>query len=311
MSERLMSIACGQLGPIEPEAPRAGVVARLVALLRQAHEAGATLVVFPELALTTFFPRYIIDDERELDRYFELAMPNADVAPLFEAAANYGVGFYLGYAEKTPDGRRFNSSVLVGRDGKVVGKYRKIHLPGNLDFDPKRRVQQLERRYFTSGDLGFPVWREQGAVAGMLICNDRRWPESFRVLGLQSVELVLLGYCTPSEHSSLPHKESAEVRRLQNRLTVQAGAYQNGTFVAGAAKAGVEGGVHYMADSAIIAPSGELLAETHTDGDELIAARIDLDHCNFYKNGLFNFGLYRKIENYGMIASRRAAIPPE
>ena len=111
-----------------------------------------------------------------------------------ELARSKGIGFYLGYAERTEeDGapHRFNTSILVGPDGRIVGKYRKVHLPGHAEYDPRRTTQHLEKRYFEVGNLGFPVVRAaagplDGVNVGLMICNDRRWPEAWRVLGLQS-----------------------------------------------------------------------------------------------------------------------------
>ena len=68
-------------------------------LMERAHERGAELVVFPELALTTFFPRYYHADIAEADHWFEASMPSNETAPLFAAAKRYGIGFHLGYAD--------------------------------------------------------------------------------------------------------------------------------------------------------------------------------------------------------------------
>ena len=193
---REIVVAAAQLGPIARAESRASVVNRMVALMREAHGRGARLVVFPELALTTFFPRWWIDDSDELDGFYEREMPSAETQPLFETARDLGVGFYLGYAEMTPDRRRFNTAILVDQAGAIVGKYRKVHLPGHAEYDPARPWQHLEKGYFEPGDLGFPVWRSMGGVMGMCICNDRRWPETYRVMGLQGVEMVLCGYNT-------------------------------------------------------------------------------------------------------------------
>src|SRR5207342_3528673 len=133
-------------------------------------------------------------------------------------------------AELTPERRRFNASIVVGADGRVVGKYRKVHLPGHAEFEPQRPFQHLEKRYFEPGDLGFPVWRGFGGIVGMCICNDRRWPETFRVMGLQGVELVVLGYNTPSTNAQ-KSDEGPQKRLFHHRLTLQAGAYQNSTWV--------------------------------------------------------------------------------
>ncbi|WP_280946417.1 nitrilase-related carbon-nitrogen hydrolase, partial [Methylobacterium platani] len=139
---------------------------------------GATLVVFPELAFTTFFPRWLLDGD-DLDRYFERAMPNPAVQPLFDRARALGVGFNIGYAELTPSGERFNSAILVQPDGSILGRYRKVHLPGSVEPRDGARFQQLEKRYFSYGDTGFPAFRAgeawSGAILGMMICNDRRW----------------------------------------------------------------------------------------------------------------------------------------
>src|SRR5687768_17826939 len=127
---RYLKIAAAQLGPLHKEDSRAVAVSRLTKLLREAHAMGAKFVVFPELALSTFFPRWWMEDQAEVDaRFFEKAMPSKETQPLFEEAKRLGIGFYLGYAELTAQGNRYNTAILVGPDGGIVGKYRKVHLP--------------------------------------------------------------------------------------------------------------------------------------------------------------------------------------
>jgi predicted amidohydrolase len=310
---RPIKVAAAQLGPIARNDSRRSVVERLLVLLHLAHDAGVELVVYPELALTTFFPRWYMEDQAEVDSFFETAVPGPETRRLFETAARLGIGFYLGYAEKIVEGgatHRYNSAVLVDRRGAVVGKYRKVHLPGHSEYDPKRPWQHLEKRYFEPGNLGFPVWRAFGGIMGMCICNDRRWPETYRVMGLQGVELVMLGYNTPVGNAVGPAKETPALRMFHNHLTMQAGAYQNGTFVIGTAKAGHEEGVDMQGGSCIVAPSGEIVALAETVGDELIAAAIDLDDTRFNKTTIFDFAAHRRIEHYGLIASRTEAVPP-
>ena len=236
-------------------------------------------------------------------------MPNAATRPLFERAARYRVGLSFGYAELTPEGRHFNTSILVDRDGTIVGKYRKVHLPGHSEFDPQRSFQHLEKRYFEPGDLGFPVWRTLGGILGMCICNDRRWPETYRVMGLQGVELIVLGYNTPSFNAQRSD-EGPEKRRFHNRLCVQAGAYQNSTWVVAVAKAGSEDGHPLIAGSIVVSPDGEILAEAKTEDDELVVADCDLDATLFGKQTIFDFERHRRIEHYGRITGQTGAIPP-
>ena len=238
-ASRNVKVAAAQLGPIQKADTRQAVVARMLELMRQAE--GCDLIVYPELALTTFFPRWHYQDRSDADIWFERDMPSAASRPLFEEAKRAGMAMSFGYAELTPGGQHFNTSILVDKAGTIVGKYRKVHLPGHAEFDPERSHQHLEKRYFEPGDLGFPAWRMLGGVFGMCICNDRRWPETFRVLGLQGVEMVVLGFNTPSVNSQ-NRGEGLAKRMFHHKLSLQAGAYQNSTWVVAVAKCGVEDG---------------------------------------------------------------------
>jgi predicted amidohydrolase len=310
---RIVTIGAAQLGPIGRADPREQVVERLLVLLRDGHAAGCELVVFPELALTTFFPRWYSEDRAETDSWFETEMPSPATKPLFDEAKALGVGFCLGYAELTPpdaDGtvHHYNSQILVERDGSVVAVYRKVHIPGHEANEPWRPFQHLERYYFEPGPDGFGVWRAFGGLVGMMICNDRRWPESYRVMGLQGVELILCGYNTPIHYAPDPSQDI--LQGFHNALVMQAGAYQNGSWVVGVAKGGVEEGVDALAQSCIIAPSGQIVAQAFTAGDELVVARCDLDWCQRYQGTLFDFDRYRRPEVYTRITAQRGALPP-
>ena len=208
---RNLTVGAAQLGPIAKGEPRDAVVERLLTLLDEAASAGVELVVYPELALTTFFPRWYLDDPDEIDSYYETEMPSPVTQPLFDAAKRAGIGFCLGFAELAtdPDGtvHRYNSQVLVERDGSTVATFRKIHIPGHEHNEDWREFQHLERRYFEPGPDGFGVWPAFGGLVGMMICNDRRWPETYRVMGLQGVELILCGYNTPIHYAPDPGQD--------------------------------------------------------------------------------------------------------
>ncbi len=239
---RILTVGAAQLGPIARDEPRGAVVERLLTLMRKAHARGCALVVYPELALTTFFPRWYMPDQAEVDAFFEAEMPNEATAPLFAEARRLGIGFHLGYAELVEeDGRQrhFNTAILVDQAGQIVSKYRKVHLPGHSEHEPERPFQHLEKRYFEPGDLGFPVVRAFDGVVGMCICNDRRWPETYRVMGLQGVELIVLGYNTPTHFPPAP--EHDHLQNFHNHLVMQSGAYQNGTWVVGRRQGGPRG----------------------------------------------------------------------
>ncbi len=300
---RNLVVGAAQLGPIQKTDSRESAVKRMISLLQQAKSNNCDLVAFPELALTTFFPRWFVEDISQADHWYETQMPSSATAPLFDEARKLGIGFSLGYAELTEHGDRFNTQILVNKDGSIVAKYRKVHIPGHETFEPERPFQHAERYYFKPSDEGFGVWKAFGGRIGMMICNDRRWPETYRVMGLKGVELILCGYNTPIHY--VPDPSQDRLQGFHNALVMQSGAYQNGTFVVGVAKGGVEEGVEGLAESSIIAPSGEILAKASTASDELIVATCDLDWCANYKNTLFDFDRYRRPEMYGPITAQR------
>jgi hypothetical protein len=314
---RIVTVGAAQLGPIARADTRAQVVNRMLALMREAKGHGCDLVVFPELALTTFFPRWYLPRQEDIDAFFEREMPGPDTRRLFDAARSLGLGFTLGYAELAEESgrtRRFNTAITVDGSGRIIGKYRKIHLPGHAEHEPWRRFQHLEKRYFEVGDLGFPAFRarfsgEREGILGMAICNDRRWPETYRILGLQAVEMILIGYNTPVHNPPAPEHDA--LSHFHNELVLQSGAYQNGTWVVGVAKAGNEEGVEQIGNSIIVAPSGEIVAACTTTADELAIARCDLDLCASYKNTTFDFARHRQPEHYRMIVERKGAAAPE
>src|SRR6185437_6655781 len=117
----MITVAAAQLGPIQKAEPRSVAVARMIGLMERAHQRGVELVVFPELALTTFFPRHYEENVAKADHWFEAAMPSNETAPLFDAARRLRIGFHLGYAEIAREAdetgpvrkRRFNTAILV------------------------------------------------------------------------------------------------------------------------------------------------------------------------------------------------------
>jgi predicted amidohydrolase len=301
-------MAVGQLGPVRLADSRESVVTRLLALLREAAGRRARFVVFPELALTTFFPRYWMSEEEAVERFFEKTMPSPVVAPLFAEAQRLGVGFYLGYAELTRNGERFNTAILVDDAARIVGRYRKVHLPGHADHKPDAPFQHLEKKFFDVGNEGFKVWRTLGVRMGMCICNDRRWPETFRVMGLQGADVVALGYNTPSWN--IHWNEPPHLRMFHHRLSLQANAYQNALWIGAAAKCGFEDGFHMIGGSCIVAPTGELAAQAITEEDEVITAECDLAVGENFRQNVFNFEKHRRPEHYRLIVERIGAGEP-
>ena len=311
---RILRIAGAQMGANQKADSRKAILDRMIALLEDAAGKGAKLVVFPELPFTTFFPRWLFTDTAELDSYFEKELPGPNTQALFDRAKELGVGMYVGYAELTPQGQRFNTAVTVGPDGAILGKYRKIHLPGTVEPRVGDRFQQLEKRYFEYGDMGFPAFRGpqdwQRPVLGMLICNDRRWPEGWRCYGLQGVELMLIGYNSAAYDPMGGNTEDASIRTFHSTLAVRANAYMNATWAVAVAKAGNEDGSGLIGGSVIVDPNGMIRAEAASLGDEVITADVDFDACRQGKEKMFNFAAHRRPQWYRAIIDQVGAVPP-
>lgn len=277
---RKLRVAAGQLAGISKTETKQQVVERHIALMEEAANRKCDLIAFGETTLTPFFPRWILDEKNrwtpEIDnRYFESSMPNSAVQPLFDKAKELEIGFGLGFAEQDGD-QHYNSYMVVGKDGKIVGKYRKSHIPGTVDYLLTGALKG-EKRYFLDGNTGYKVWPAFGGNIGVMICADRRQPESFRVLGLQGAELVIVPYCTGPYAHTRDGRPSDRMFEFQNQLCLQSGAYYNGYWVIGVAHGGGEDEVDYLTQSMVVTPEGEIAAISHTLRDELVDYTIDLD----------------------------------
>lgn len=325
---RTITIAAAQMGATNLHDSRQETLKRMLALLDQAAAQRADLVLFPELAFTTFFPRHLINDPDELSAFFERGDVTAspDAAPLFQKSRDLDVDISVGFAEATEDGERFNSCVYYhAKTGSVLSKYRKIHLPGEFEpFEDPRATNQLEKRYFKPGDLGFSAFRVPSPAAdtepilGMMICNDRRWPEAWRCLGLQGVELVLCGYNTtafaPHLWGSSAQQDPAEAEQkavFHHQLVMQANSYMNSTYCVCAARAGMDDGKFpLIGGSCVVDPEGKIVAEAKTKDDEIVIAEIDLDLCQPGKTRTFDFARHRRIEHYQRIVEQAGVVEP-
>lgn len=329
---RILRLAAAQMGATHYTDPRPKTLGRMLALLESAASKGAQSVLFPEAAFTTFFPRHLIHDAAELDSFFEHGdvITQAQTKPLFDKAKELGVDIAVGFAEKTDAGETFNACVYFhARSGSVLSKYRKVHLPGTFEpFANPDATNQLEKRYFKPGDLGFNAFRVPGLVEsppergdpifGMMICNDRRWAECWRVLGLQGVEVVYCGYNTtgfaPHLWGADENMDPEEARRkalFHHKLVMQAHSYTNSCFSVSAARCGMDDGKYELiGGSCIVGPEGEVLAESSTLEDEIVIADCDLDACRPGKERMFDFGRHRRIEHYSRLTEQTGVVEP-
>ncbi len=281
---RHVKVAAAQMGPNNDGTPREVIVERMLALLEQSIREGVELIAYPEMALTTYFPKRVRPD---FDHFFETEVPPKSLEPLLRRAAQARVAVHAGFCEKA-DGKYFNTALLTDRDGRLCGTFRKIHLPGTKIPDGFAQVH--EPYYFAHGDTGYKVFDCAGAKVGIAICQDRRYPESYRALALQGAEIIVIGYNTPLSALALD----------LNDLCMRSGAYANACFVVGIAKAGVEDGIELIGGSSVINPQGQIIAKASTTGDELITALIDLDQMTPVRKR-WNFLGRRQPQHYGSL----------
>lgn len=292
-------VAAAQLGPAS--ATRPDTVARIVRLVEQARAAGVQFLVFPELALSPYFAAAVHDD---VTPYFEPEMPSAETAPIIAAVAAAAIPTVLPFAERQGT-TLYNSAALLDATGQEVGRFRKMHIPGRAEPLPGADFNILEKRYFTPGDLGFPVYPSPLGPMGMLICYDRRFPEAYRCLTLGGAEVIAIGYNTPYVPGGFT--ASLEEAQEQSELCMRAGAYASGVPVIAAGKAGVENGVRYIGGSVVIGPAGKILAKAATDGDELVTAEIDMAAAAAVR-GRMNLEANRRPDAYGILTRTPVAV---
>lgn len=317
MSSRVVRVAAAQVGPVHQWSERTETLQRLIRLLEEAAEKGAQVVLYPEIAFTTFFPRYFISDEEDLKKWFEIGddiTRSSASAQLFQRALELKVDICIGYAERTNDGHSYNSCVYFSAStSAILKKYHKSHLPGTKEpYADSDAINQLEKRYFEEGEGGFEAFRVPNLVEhalkktsetredtdseglgdpiiGLIICNDRRWSEAWRVYGLQGIELILCGYNTtswaPQLHGktggrSQTREQSKADAYFHHKLVMQSNSYTNSCFSVCAARCGLDDNTFgLIGGSCIIGPDGRIIAEAKTEEDEVVFAEIDLTDC--------------------------------
>lgn len=320
---RTIRVAAAQVGAIGEKTPAQDVIDRLIKLLDQGHKNQIKLMNFPELAFSTFFARFLIPFGEQLDSWFV----EGDITTqepynqFFNKAKEYGIAVSIGYAELAPNGEHYNTSIFVDQEGNIINKYRKVHLPGDTEPVPNAPHQHLEKRYFLPGNLGTKAFRwpgtglgNGGPIMGQLICNDRRWCESWRVLGLQGTEIVLLGYNTPMASKwldgvDIKGGDPDALAKHQNDICLMYNTYANCCFSICSARCGIDDGKYKMiGGSTIVDPNGMIIAKCKTEDDELVWADIDLDQCAGSRERVFNFAKHRRPDQYTLISEQQGVI---
>lgn len=253
-------------------------VARSLELIAQAAQAGANLVVLPELCNSG----YVFASREEAFSLAE-AVPGGPTCEAWRDAARQNALFIVaGIAERDGD-RLYNSAVVIGPTG-YVGTYRKNHLWGE------------ENLFFEPGNLGVPVFHVGAGRIACAICYDIWFPEIFRLAALQGADLL----CVPTNWVPMPAQPN-NLPVMANILAM-GGAHSNSMFVAAADRIGVERGQPFLGNSLIVSHAGWPIAgPASIDREEMLIADLNLADARRKRNlNEFNQLLRdRRTDTYG------------
>lgn len=243
-------------------------------------------------------------------RYFDWAEPiPGPTTELFaEKAKKYEMVFILPMYEKAKvEGVRYNSTVVLGPDGKIiegimpdgsrVNRFAKVHIPRLV----LPTGQQIDERFYYDGGPGFPIFHTPKGKIGIYTCYDRHFPEGWRALSLQGAEVIFNPAC-----AMILTPEKGAISKSMYTAELQTMAMQNIVWICAANRVGIEevGGVKldFYGMSAIYHPTGEIVAQASSTEAEVINQVIDLEETARMR-GFWSFMRYRRPELYGLVCS--------
>ena len=262
---------------------------KALARIEDAAARGAKVVCLQEL----FRSRYFCQSEEA--RNFDLAepIPGPTTEALSAAAAACKIVIVGSIFERRAEGVYHNTAVVLDADGRLAGRYRKMHIPDDPHY--------YEKFYFTPGDLDFTAHRTAHATVGALVCWDQWFPEAARLVALAGAQIVFYPTAIGWERSEV---ESVRHRQLQAWETVQRGhAIANGMFVAVANRVGTEDSLEFWGNSFVVDPFGEVIAHAGAGGEEILLADCNLGLIEETRRN-WPFLRDRRIDAYGDLLRR-------
>lgn len=259
-------------------------------MARAAAAQGAQVIATQELFVGPYFCQ--VEDSARMD----LAEPVPDGPTctfMRKLAAELGVEITASLYERRQAGLYHNTSVYIGRDGSILGKYRKMHIPDDPRFS--------EKYYFAPGDLEWQVVQGANARAGMLVCWDQWYPEAARLTALKGAEIIFYPTAIGWWHGETP--EDARQQRDAWITMHRAHAIANGCFVASINRIGVEAELKFWGTSHVVDPGGEIIAEASQDKEEVLVVKCNLGRMEEIRRG-WPFLRDRRIDAYQGLTRR-------
>ncbi len=282
----LLQHACGS----DPKAN----LKKTLSLVEQAARKGAQIICTQELFRSQYFC------QAEDHAYFDLAepIPGPSTTAFQKLAKKHGVVIVASLFEKRASGLYHNTAVIIDADGKLLGIYRKMHIPDDPLF--------YEKFYFTPGDTGFRAWDTKFGKIGVLICWDQWYPEGARLTAMQGAEILFY----PTAIGWHP-KEKAEYGVNQHGAweTIQRShAVANGCYVAAINRIGLEqpiggDGLEFWGQSFVAGTSGQIIAKASVDKEEIMIVPVELGKVDVTRTH-WPFLRDRRIDAYENLTKR-------
>jgi N-carbamoylputrescine amidase len=264
-------------------------LAKAAARVEEAAARGAQIVCLQELFRSPY-PCQTEDPAR-----FDWAepIPGPSSETLGKVAARCGVAVVASLFERRGEGLYHNTAVTLDREGRIAGRYRKMHIPDDPLY--------YEKFYFTPGDLGFPTLPQAGARVSTLVCWDQWFPEGARLAALGGAQILFYPTAIGWQFD-----EPEEVDRAQHDAwqTIQrAHAIANGVFVVAVNRVGQEGAVRFWGQSFVADPFGRVLARASATEEEVLVVDCDLAEIERTRRH-WPFLRDRRIDAYGDLLRR-------
>ena len=261
---------------------------KAISRIKEAASKGAQVVCLPELFMSQYFC------QEEDPENFNLAepIPGPTTDAISKAARENNVAVIAGIFEKRARGLYHNSAVVVDKSGKLLGVYRKMHIPDDPHY--------YEKFYFAPGDLGFKAFDTEHGKLGTLICWDQWYPEAARLTALLGAQILFY----PTAIGWFPEEEESTKEMQDAWETIQrAHGIANGVFVVAVNRVGKEGKINFWGSSFVSGPFGEIIAKASPGKEEVLVVKCDLGKIDTTRQG-WPFLRDRRIDAYKGVSSR-------
>ena len=268
--------------------------AHAIDFIRDAAKNGAEIICLPEL----FRSQYFCQTENHDNFSLAETIPGPSTEALTKLARELGVVIIASLFEKRSAGLYHNTAAIIDAKGKLLGKYRKMHIPD----DPLYH----EKFYFAPGDLGFRSWKTARGNLGVCVCWDQWYPEAARLTALRGAEVIF--YPTAIGWHPKEKKKFGEAQHSSWKTIQRSHAIANGCYVAVPNRVGHEApaggdGIEFWGQSFVCGPDGEIIAKGSVDGEEIVAAEIDWKRVNEHRTH-WPFLRDRRVDAYAGIQQR-------